>query len=275
MTSSENSDKKNGLIFVVVPTYKENANLRPLVTRIFAAAGKSERQLRVLVVDDNSRDGSRETVDSLKREGFACDIVVREHERGLSSAVLRGFDDGVAAGAQALVCMDADLQHPPEDVPHFLALLRRAAPPQFVLGTRYAAGTAIDRDWPLYRRVISAGARLLARPLSPLSDPMSGFFAIDAALYRRTLPAVNPVGFKIALELFVKSRCDAAHTAEVPINFGVRLAGESKLTGKVMLMYLAHLYDLYNFKFGALWIVVLAALVLIALFVLARLLALL
>lgn len=281
MTSAQTTTKANGLIYVVVPTYKENANLRPLVTRLFAAvrqADKDDNDVRVLVVDDNSRDGSRETIAALRDTGgFACDIVVREHERGLSSAVLRGFDDAVAAGASAVVCMDADLQHPPEDVPRFLALLRRrptdAPPPLFVLGTRYAAGTAIDRDWPLYRRVISAGARLLARPLSPLSDPMSGFFAVDAALYRRTKAAVNPVGFKIALELFVKSRCPAARTAEVPINFGVRLAGESKLTGKVMLAYLAHLVDLYAFKFGAApLLIALVLLLVVTLLLLARLL---
>jgi dolichol-phosphate mannosyltransferase len=101
---------------------------------------------------------------------------------------------------------------------------------------------------------------------------MSGFFAIDAALYRRTRPIVNPVGFKIALELFVKSRCQSADTAEVPINFGVRLAGASKLSRKVMVQYLWHLYDLYSFKFGAAWLIVLVAIVALVLLVLARLL---
>lgn len=234
--------------FVIVPTYKENANLRPLVTRLFAALKKSgdANNVRVIVVDDNSRDGSAESVAALAKEGYAVRIVVRERERGLSSAVLRGFDEAVDEGAAALVCMDADLQHPPEDVPQVVRLLRGANPPLFVLGTRYGAGTQIDADWPLHRRLISAGARLLARPLSPLSDPMSGFFAVDAALYKRTAPRVNPVGFKIALEIFVKSGVAAA--AEVPINFGVRTAGESKLTGKVMLMYLVHLFELYMFK---------------------------
>jgi len=90
-------------------------------------------------------------------------------------------------------------------------------------------------------------ARLLARPLTPLSDPMSGFFGMDAALFRRTEPTVNPVGFKIALELFVKSRCTSS--VEVGIDFGVRVAGESKLTGKVILNYIRHLIELYRFKF--------------------------
>jgi hypothetical protein len=103
---------------------------------------------------------------------------------------------------------DADLQHPPEKVPELLKALIGGAP--FVLGTRYAVGTVVDKDWPLHRRIISSGARLLARPLTPLSDPMSGFFGMDAALFRRTEPTVNPVGFKIALELFVKSRCTSS-----------------------------------------------------------------
>jgi dolichol-phosphate mannosyltransferase len=240
-------------VSVIVPTYKENANLRPLVTRLFAAVkarAASDKSggnvgVRVIVVDDNSRDGSVETVAALAKEGYDVRIIVRETERGLSSAVLRGFDEALPE-SRFLICMDADLQHPPEDIPNFIRVLRGADAPQFVLGTRYAPGTAIDGDWPLHRRIISAGARLLARPLSPLSDPMSGFFAVDAALYKRTTANINPVGFKIALEIFVKSQCAAA--AEVPINFGVRTAGESKLTGKVMVMYLLHLYELYMFK---------------------------
>lgn len=272
--SSGGGDSRVSVV-VVVPTFKENPNLRPLVTRLFAAHRASDVRavpLRLVVVDDNSGDGSKETMAALKSEGFPVDIIVRETERGLSSAVLRGFDDALRSGASALICMDADLQHPPEDIPHFVRLLRRPDPPLFVLGTRYAAGTAIDRDWPFYRRVLSGGARWLARPLSPLSDPMSGFFAIDGALYRRTLPIVNPVGFKIALELFVKSRCRSEDTAEVPINFGVRLAGASKLSRKVMVQYLWHLYDLYSFKFGVAWLVVLVAIVAVVLYVLTRLL---
>lgn len=195
---------------IVVPTYMEKENLKPLIQRVFAALkakGYAEKSVELIVVDDNSRDGSAEVVAQMTKEGYNARIIVRTTERGLSSAVLRGFHDA-APTSRYLICMDADLQHPPEKVPELLKALVGGAP--FVLGTRYAVGTVVDKDWPLYRRVISSGARMLARPLTPLSDPMSGFFGMDAALFRRTEPTVNPVGFKIALELFVKSHCTSS-----------------------------------------------------------------
>jgi glycosyltransferase involved in cell wall biosynthesis len=97
--------------------------------------------------------------------------------------------------------MDADLQHPPEKVIELIEMIGKSR--DFVIGTRYAATNSIDKDWPLYRRVISSGARMLARPLSPLSDPMTGFFALSRRAYARGGP-YNPVGFKICLEMFVK-----------------------------------------------------------------------
>ncbi len=101
----------------------------------------------------------------------------------------------------------------------------------------------MDKDWPLHRRVISGGARMLARPLTPLSDPMSGFFGLPRTVYIAHKSKVNPIGYKIALELYVKCGCRAA--AEVPINFGVRAHGESKLSSKVIVNYLQHLAALY------------------------------
>ena len=97
---------------VVVPAYKENGNLRPLVTRIFGALSQGHSPVRaneveVLIVDDNSRDGSVETVDTLRREGYNVRIIVRTTERGLSSAVVRGFRE---AQGDNMLCMDADLQ---------------------------------------------------------------------------------------------------------------------------------------------------------------------
>lgn len=130
-------------------------------------------------------------------------------------------------------------------MPALLAALNDGAP--FVLGTRYGEGVKVDESWPAHRRALSTGARLLARGLTTLSDPMSGFFGISRRVYVHTTPAVSPSGFKIALELFVKSHC--ADAVEVPIDFGVRNAGESKLDGQVMLAYVKHLFDLYNYKF--------------------------
>ncbi|PSR73123.1 hypothetical protein EW026_g5224 [Hermanssonia centrifuga] len=236
---------------VVVPAYRENGNIRPLVTRIFAALRRIDspvpaEQTEIIIVDDNSRDGSVENVQSLQQEGYNVRIVVRTTERGLSSAVVRGFQE---SRGDNMLCMDADLQHPPEYVPTMLASLSPTH--TFVLGTRYGKGVEMDKDWPMYRRIISSGARLLALPLTTASDPMSGFFGIrkESFLKAKTL---NSQGFKIALDLLIKSHIPPYAIAEVPFSFGVRSEGESKLTGKVMIKYLEQLAELYWYKFSAL-----------------------
>ncbi|KAF0687454.1 Aste57867_20818 [Aphanomyces stellatus] len=235
---------------IIVPTYKECANLKELVTRVFAALGARAATTEIIVVDDNSQDGSEDVIKALAATGLNTRIIVRTTERGLSSAVLRGFEE---AKGSLLMCMDADLQHPPESVPDLLDAIDPAkGNAEFVIGTRYGAnGFSVDKDWPLYRQVISSGARMLARPLSGLSDPMTGFFGVPATVLQRAKKSeVNPVGFKIALELFVK--CRVQNHKEVPINFGVRVHGESKLSSKVIVLYLQHLFDLYNFAYPSL-----------------------
>ncbi|KAK9454396.1 nucleotide-diphospho-sugar transferase [Dipodascopsis uninucleata] len=227
---------------VIVPAYHEKPNIRPLTERLFAALEETGQVTELIFVDDNSRDGSVEEVDKLASEGYNVQIIVRTKERGLSSAVMHGFQ---SAKGTRLVCMDADLQHPPERVPALFQKLERHA---FVLGTRYAEGVEMDKDWPLYRRVISSGARLLALPLTSASDPMSGFFGIQKK-YIDEATDIDAHGFKIALELLVKTGA-GNDVAEVPFSFGVRTVGESKLTGRVMLFYLDQLRQLYVHKFG-------------------------
>ncbi|KAI0777678.1 nucleotide-diphospho-sugar transferase [Trametes elegans] len=250
---------------IVVPAFRENGNIRPLVTRIFGALSQvnspvNPHEVEVIIVDDNSRDGSVETVEGLRREGYNVRIIVRTTERGLSSAVVRGFRE---AQGDSMLCMDADLQHPPEYVPAMLASLSPTK--QFSLGTRYAKGVEIDEGWPLYRRVISSGARMLALPLTSASDPMSGFFGIrkESFLKARNL---NQHGFKIALDLLVKCSIPSDAIAEVPFSFGVRSEGESKLTGKVIVRYLEQLAELYWYRFSGL--IIFAAILVFVLFVL-------
>lgn len=232
---------------VVVPTYKERANLEPLVTRLLSAWTSNRREpelLEVLIVDDDSRDGSELVVQKLKDElPIQLDILVRTEERGLSSAVIHGFRH---ARGNVLVCMDADLQHPPERVPDIVTALESGA--SFALGTRYAKGNLqVDENWPMHRRIVSTGARMLAVPLSQLSDPMSGFFGVRAEVFRSALDRISPIGFKIGLEIYVKAGIQ--RHIEIPIDFGVRVHGESKLTGKVMVSYLLHLLELYQFRY--------------------------
>jgi len=233
---------------VIVPTYREAGNVEELTKRLFAALPSSgnisKSSVELIFVDDNSRDGSEEKINELAKQGYNVKIIVRTTERGLSSAVIAGFK---AAQGALLLCMDADLQHPPEVAPNLLKALDEQQV-EFVLGSRYAGeGGGVDKDWPLYRRVISEVARSLSRPLTPLSDPMSGFFGLRADVFNRGLNNVSPIGFKIGLELFVK--CGCTSLAEVPFLFGVRSFGQSKLSGKVIVKYLQQLAQLYWYRF--------------------------
>lgn len=233
---------------VIVPAYHEKLNIRPLTTRLFSALGNEDSvKTELIFVDDNSQDGSVEEVDILKKEGYNVNIIVRTDQRGLSSAVLKGFDE---AKGEYLICMDADLQHPPENVPQLLKLLRSHP---FVLGTRYAPGVGIDKDWPLYRRIISSGARAMAKPLTTASDPMSGFFGLQKKyLLHEDSKNINPQGFKIALDLLVKLPLPVNQPiGEAPFSFGVRTEGESKLSSKVIVQYIYQLKELYIYKFGS------------------------
>jgi len=227
---------------IVVPTYREQPNVRPLTERLFAALEPTARPVELIFVDDDSQDGTEETVADLARR-YPVRLIVRKHQRGLSSAVLVGLAE---AAHGLLVVLDADLQHPPEMVPVLLDRLEKENC-DFVLATRYAGGGGLDESWPWWRRLASRGAAWLARPLVAVSDPMSGFFALRRCTLERAAP-LDPVGYKIALELMVKSRCRCA--AEVPIRFALRQGGTSKFGLRPQLLYLAHLARLYRFRFG-------------------------
>ncbi|GAA6032366.1 hypothetical protein JCM8097_008139 [Rhodosporidiobolus ruineniae] len=230
---------------IVVPAYHERDNLAPLVLAVFGAV-RDPASTEILVVDDNSRDGTVEEVERLRRdEGYNVELLVRTDEKGLSSAVLRGFE---RARGSKMVVMDADLQHPPAAIQPLIDSLTPETP--LALGTRYGEGVSMSEGWPLHRRIISWGARVLARPLTGASDPMTGFFAITKEQFHASQP-INPSGFKIALELLLKSPPPST-LPEVPYSFGIRTVGSSKLSSKVMLKYVGQLLSLYVWAYG-LW----------------------
>ena len=157
----------------------------------------------------------------------------------MSSAVLRGFEE---ARGEKLVCMDADLSHPPESLPQILEALDDH---EMVVGSRYADGGSVDDDWGFFRSLNSRVATMLARPFTNIKDPLAGFFAIPRSVFRRT-SEWDPVGYKIGLEILVKAGC--RRVAEVPIHFTDRLRGESKLSLREQLNYLRHLVRLARHK---------------------------
>ncbi len=225
---------------VVLPTYNERASLEALDARIRRVLVDPPGE--VLVVDDSSPDGTAAVIEELGRTG-PYRVLRRATRMGLASAVIEGI---AHARTDVIAVMDADGSHPPEAIPSLVApiLSGRA---RFVLASRHLPGARSD-GLSGSRRVISRGAQILARPLTRVTDPMSGFFAFDRSILAGA--SLSPVGYKIALEILV--RCRPRPSLEVPYVFAPRLAGESKLGGEQVGEYLRHLGRLYAFRmFGS------------------------
>jgi dolichol-phosphate mannosyltransferase len=225
---------------VIVPAWNEAENIPVLVPRIAEALGACN--FEILIVDDGSKDGTADVCAQLTRN-FPLRLLVRNPPlHGLSGAVL----DGIAAShGKTLIVMDADLQHPPERLGALLKALDEGA--DFALGSRYVPGGSTDGQWTLFRKVNSWAATALARPFAgKVRDPMSGFFALRRSTFDRA-QRLTPLGYKIALELMCK--CRVNRVQEIPIHFGLRTRGESKLNLKQQFRYLEHLSRLYDFTF--------------------------
>jgi len=228
-------------VSVIVPALNEAENLPLLVPRVDAALRCAGHAYELIIVDDNSHDATPGVCETLAKT-FPLKLIVRiEPKNGLSGAVLCGFE--VAAG-EVLVVMDADLQHPPEKLPELVAPLLDGSA-DFVLGSRHVTGAGTDENWGLFRRINSGVATLLARPFAGrVTDPMSGFFALSRETYARG-QRLTPLGYKIGLELMCK--CRVKRVKEIPIRFGLRVNGQSKLSIKQQFKYLEHLSRLYDF----------------------------
>jgi dolichol-phosphate mannosyltransferase len=225
---------------LVIPTRNEAVNLTPLVQSLeevlTPALGDA---YELIVVDDDSADGTWQLALELAKTHPRLRVVRRTTERGLATAVVRGWQ--VARG-EVLAVMDADLQHPVETNLALLAELDRGA--DLAVASRNAEGGGVS-DWSVRRRVLSRGAQLLGLLLLPgvlakVSDPMSGYFMVRrAALSGITL---DPLGYKILIEVLARGRL--RWLAEVGYVFRERSEGESKVTLGIYLEYLWHLVRL-------------------------------
>lgn len=218
-------------VTVIVPTYNEAANLPELVKRICGALPGAE----VLIIDDASKDGTADVARKLAGE-WPVRVVERFDERGLSTAVLRGFQE---ARTDLCVVMDADLSHPPESIPGIVKAVQEGA--DVVVGSRYVRGGDIE-NWPFLRRMTSLMGTMLARPLTPVRDPMAGFFGLRRSLLDGV--TLKPKGFKILLEIL--ARTGTRKTFEVPIRFEDRAAGASKFSSKERREFLQQVGTLYR-----------------------------
>jgi len=225
-------------VSIVVPTYNESGNLEELVSRVDAALSAARVDYEVVVVDDASPDGTGELAERLAQE-YPVSVIHRSGKLGLSSAVIEGF---AKASGDIVGVMDADLSHPPQTLPKVLAPLL-AGSADLVVGSRYVEGGAIA-GWPLLRRMTSRGAVLLARPLTPVKDCVSGYF-----FFRRQViegVKLKARGYKIGLDVLVRGRYNKV--VEVPFTFSDRAKGKSKLSPGEYAKYLRHLASLYFYR---------------------------
>ena len=238
---------------VIIPTYREAKNLAVLLPRLAGTIATLPISAEIIIVDDDSQDGTRQLCASLQLgigdKEIPVRLITRINERGLSSAVVRGMDE---AEGDILLCMDADLSHPVEAVPDlYKSLTRTDRPAEFVIGSRYVPGGSTAADWGFARWLNSKVATWLALPLTRVNDPMAGFFALRRSdFHAAKRSGLSPIGYKIGLELLVKSGVKVVE--EVPIHFEDRLHGESKLNLKEQLNYVRHLARLYRHSFPGL-----------------------
>lgn len=226
---------------IVIPTFREAANIPVLLRRLDQALTGSLRSCQVILVDDDSGDGIAEVVEREKSELEIILLVRRGVPRDLSHAVV----DGLArCRGEHVVVMDADLSHPPGTIAAMIAVLDNGEA-EFVIGSRFVPGGGAPHfTWQ--RRLNAWVSRLLARPLVDIRDPMAGFFAFPRRLLRPEI-RLAPIGFKIGLELLVKLR--PAVVREIPIQFQERLHGVTKLSLTERIKYLIHLKRLFLYKY--------------------------
>lgn len=220
---------------IVVPTYNERERLAELVDAVLSAGAGAGLAVELVIVDDNSPDGTGALADELAATR-PMQVVRRAGKLGLGTAVVAGF---AVAKAPIVGVMDADFSHPPHLVPVLYQAMQSTAA-DVVVASRYVPGGSTP-DWPWSRRLLSRVGCWLARPIAPIRDAASGFFLIRADLARRV--KIQAGGFKICLELLVRGAPD--RVVELPYRFDDRELGESKMSLREASGYLIQLRDLY------------------------------
>ncbi|HMM21735.1 MAG TPA: glycosyltransferase family 2 protein [Selenomonadales bacterium] len=223
-------------VTIVIPTYNEKDNIPALVAKIRQAMRDHPWTYEILFVDD-SRDDTPALLERLSREQPQVRYIHREHERGLASAVVRGFQ---ASSGRSIIVMDADLQHPPELIP---LIVQRLSQADIVIPSRFIEGGS-DGGLNAFRKFVSWAARMIGqialKKLRNISDCTSGYFGLNRSVIDGA--DLDPVGWKILIEVLAKGRFGAIH--EIPYAFVLRNAGESKMSAAEQWNYIRHIAKL-------------------------------
>jgi dolichol-phosphate mannosyltransferase len=223
---------KEQIIMVVIPTYNEAENLPLMLKTLFNLGIEG---LRVLIVDDNSPDGTGQLATQLAHDDYPgkLEVIKRPAKLGLGTAYIAGFKHALLRGAHYIVEMDADFSHDPNVIKEFLQKIKEA---DVVVGSRYVQGGSIDESWKLIRRIISQGGSIYARAILGLKvkDTTAGFKMFRAeVLHRLPLDKIKSNGYAFQVE--VAYLCQRKHfkVVEIPIHFNDRTRGKSKMSSKI------------------------------------------
>jgi dolichol-phosphate mannosyltransferase len=229
---------------LAIPTLREAGNIPVLLDRVRAALDPLKLNYEILIVDDDSQDGTEEIVTEIARTDPRIRLLVRKGKRGLSGAILHGWAN---TNASIVGVMDADLQHPPELLPDLVAAMYSGS--DLVIGSRYTSGGGLG-EWNPVRKLISAAAVWATWPIQRsglrAKDPMSGFFLVRRDCLNGI--AFQEAGFKILLEVLVRGHLGSVR--EIPFAFGQRYRGASKANLRVAIDYGKLLARLYRARFG-------------------------
>jgi len=218
-----------GRVAVIIPTYNERENLESIAARVRAAVPEAD----ILVVDDNSPDGTGELADKLTQGDRQIHVLHRPGKAGLGAAYIAGFRWALGEGYGVLVEMDADGSHQPEDLPGLLSALDRA---DAVIGSRWVPGGTVS-NWPRSRELLSRGANTYARLMLgvPVRDTTAGFRAYRAGTLRAIgLDTVQSQGYCFQIDLTLRALNAGLEVIEVPISFIDRTRGASKMSRAVV-----------------------------------------
>lgn len=224
---------------IIVPTYNERENIPRLIPAILEAASN----VHILVVDDNSPDGTQDAVKELQTTRPNLHLLARSGKQGLGKAYLAGFQWGLERGFEALVEMDADFSHRPEDL---VTLLKALPGADFAMGSRWVSGGRTV-NWGVGRKIISRGGSFYTRQILryPVRDWTGGFNAWKAATLQKIgLDNVRSEGYSFQIELKYRALKLGLHGVEVPIVFEDRRVGQSKMSSRIVVEALYRVWGL-------------------------------
>jgi len=229
-------------IVIVLPTYNEAENLPNLVSALFSLP----LDLTLLVVDDNSPDGTGGLAEALSRKhGGKIRVLHRAGKLGLRSAYLEGFQHAFDLGADAVAQMDSDFSHDPAVLPEMVRCIESC---DMVIGSRYARGGSLDEHWPLWRKKLSAFGNRYARAILglPLNDVTTGYrLWKGASLAALPLDRIRSNGYIFLVEMAYLAFLMGYDITEVPIHFADRRWGKSKMSIKIQLEAAVRVWDVW------------------------------